>query len=51
MNFSDLLAAVPNLVTAPEKDAVITAPVSERADRGAGRVFLARRGASVDNTT
>ncbi|NLF79051.1 MAG: UDP-N-acetylmuramoyl-L-alanyl-D-glutamate--2,6-diaminopimelate ligase, partial [Chloroflexi bacterium] len=49
MNFSDLLAAVPNLVTAPEKDAVITAPVSESAQTvEPGGVFLARRGASVD---
>ncbi len=49
MNFSDLLAAVPNLVTAPEKDAVITAPVSESVQTvEPGGVFLARRGASVD---
>ena len=49
MNFSDLLAGLPNLVTPPETDAPITAPVSESAQAvEPGGVFLARRGANVD---
>ncbi len=49
MKFSDLLSALPNLVTPPDTDAIITAPVSESAQAvEPGGVFLARRGANVD---
>ncbi len=49
MLFSQLLADLPGLLTPPDRDVTITAPVSENA--GAvepGGIFLARRGASVD---
>lgn len=49
MLLSELLADLPGLLTLPDRDVPITAPVSENA--GAvepGGVFLARRGASAD---
>lgn len=49
MNFSDLLVALPDVVTPPDDDPAITAPVSENAQAvEPGGVFVARRGASVD---
>jgi UDP-N-acetylmuramoyl-L-alanyl-D-glutamate--2,6-diaminopimelate ligase len=49
MNFSDLLIDLPDLLTRPERDASIRAPVTENAQRvQPGGVFLARKGANVD---
>jgi UDP-N-acetylmuramoyl-L-alanyl-D-glutamate--2,6-diaminopimelate ligase len=49
MNFTDLLADFPGLITPPEGDVEITAPISENTDTiEPGGVFLARRGANVD---
>ncbi|MCD4687053.1 MAG: UDP-N-acetylmuramoyl-L-alanyl-D-glutamate--2,6-diaminopimelate ligase [Anaerolineae bacterium] len=49
LQFSDLLNSLPGLITAPQTDVAITAPVSENAQTiQAGGVFLARKGARVD---
>ncbi len=49
MRLSDLLAHVPGVQTVPQRDAEITAPVSENAATvEVGGVFVARRGANVD---
>ena len=49
MNFTDLLAGLPGLLTPPDHDAEITAPISENAQNvQPGGVFLARRGANID---
>ncbi len=49
MNFTDLLADFPGVITFPEHDVEITAPISENAQTvEAGGVFLARHGANVD---
>uniref|UniRef100_UPI002BEB4539 Mur ligase domain-containing protein n=1 Tax=Aggregatilinea sp. TaxID=2806333 RepID=UPI002BEB4539 len=49
MKFSELAAAAPNLIVGPDRDAEITAPVTESAQAvQPGGVFLARPGASVD---
>ncbi|MBN1564660.1 MAG: UDP-N-acetylmuramyl peptide synthase, partial [Anaerolineae bacterium] len=49
MNLSDLLANFPDLITPPESDVPITAPISENAQAvEPGGVFLARKGANVD---
>lgn len=49
MLLSELLADLPGLLTLPDRDVPITAPVSENAGVvEPGGVFLARRGATVD---
>jgi UDP-N-acetylmuramoyl-L-alanyl-D-glutamate--2,6-diaminopimelate ligase len=49
MNFSDLLANLPGLITMPDREAWISAPISENAQMvQPGGVFLARIGANVD---
>ena len=51
MHLSDLLADLPNVITFPNSDPTITAPISENAQTvEPGGVFLARKGASVDYT-
>jgi UDP-N-acetylmuramoyl-L-alanyl-D-glutamate--2,6-diaminopimelate ligase len=49
MNFTDLLADLPGLLSPPHEDAEISAPVSETAQTiEPGGVFLARRGEHTD---
>lgn len=49
MNFSDLLADLPDLITPPDREAWISAPISENAQAILpGGVFLARIGANID---
>jgi UDP-N-acetylmuramoyl-L-alanyl-D-glutamate--2,6-diaminopimelate ligase len=49
MRFSDLLTALPDLLTAPSDEADVTAAVSEdNRTIQPGGVFIARRGSSVD---
>jgi UDP-N-acetylmuramoyl-L-alanyl-D-glutamate--2,6-diaminopimelate ligase len=49
MNFTDLLADFPGVITPPAHDTAITAPISENAQSvEVGGVFLARHGANVD---
>ncbi len=49
MKLSNLLSEIPSLITAPDSDTEITAPISENAQTvQPGGVFLARRGAIVD---
>jgi len=49
MLFSELLAAWPDVIAGPNRDAPISAPITENAAHvQPGGVFLARRGASVD---
>ncbi len=49
MLFSELLAAWPDVIARPDRNAPISAPITEHAAHvQPGGVFLARRGASVD---
>ncbi len=49
MNFSDLLADLTGVITPPDRDVAVTAPVDENAQAiQPGGVFLARAGANVD---
>jgi UDP-N-acetylmuramoyl-L-alanyl-D-glutamate--2,6-diaminopimelate ligase len=49
MNFSDLLVDLPDLITPPDHDVPISAPITENAQGvEPGGVFLARQGANVD---